>query len=322
MTLRTFVTYGSLLLLAATRPAVAQPTAADGPKSTDLDGRARAKALYAQGESAYAQGSFGKALGLYKQAFEAWPLPGFQFNMGQCHRQMGDFAQAIAAFNLYLEQSPQAPNRKTVVALLKASKRALMRQPAETPAVVAAAEAAPASEVEPPPPTQASLAPSPPAAATGAGLTTTAEEAAATQEESDDDGSEDATERVAAPAAPPTEAAAMTARPDGRRPSRALFWTATASTGIFLATAIVTGSLALARNHDFKNPATTDSQRQDAKQTGQTLQTVTNISLVCGGLSAVGAVILWKLGGKRSETAGLSAAWVPGGMLLTKQGRF
>lgn len=332
MTLRTFVACGSFLVLVAAGGSALAQAEGERPASAELDGRARAKALYAEGEHAYQQKDFAKALGLYQRAFEAWPLPGFQFNIGQCYRQMGDLAQAIAAFNLYLEQSPRAPNRKTVVALLKDAKRALMRHPSPPPPVVAAAEdapAVPAAENEPPPVAAQAPAPSP-APAEAAPAPAAPQETAKQEddgEEDDDgkdgDGGKDAHEATPAPTpAPVATAFAPPPRPQGHHVGRAWFWAATASSGAFLVTAIVTGSLALSRNHEFKDATTSASQRQDDKSSGQALQTATNVSLVCAGAGAVAAVVLWSLRDRGPDGSALSAVWVPGGVLLSKQGRF
>lgn len=325
MSLRSFVALLFVAWLAArARPASAQPATEPSPQppaetaeaqpgpSAEQERRAQAKALFDQGEAAYRREDFAQALGFYQQAFAAWPLPGFQFNIGQCYRQMGDFAQAIAAYGLYLEESPHAPNRKTVLTLLKQSRRALKQHPpAATPvatpsAPTVAPDMAPApAEATQPVPEVASPAAAPPAPPAAAA------------------------EPVTRPAAPAPASAAkrgttmVAARGRGHG---AWFWTATAGAGVLATVAIVTGAMALSRNHDFKNPATSDSQRLSDKQSGQTLQTVANLSLVGSGLCAAGAVLLWTLGDGRAAPAQVpfqvSTAWVPGGLVIVKQGRF
>jgi tetratricopeptide (TPR) repeat protein len=312
MTLRTLIASASfVMLLAGARPALPQAANTEGSGLAEQDSRTRAKRLFAEGESAYGQKNFERALTLYKQAFDAWPLPGFQFNMGQCYRQLGDFGQAIAAFNLYLEQSPKASNRQTVLALLKAAKRALAQHPAAPVALAPPIAPTPAASAAEP-------APSPEEAQTSAHAEVAAPAALTESDEEEPD------KPPAVPAASPQPqlATARTAPEAARRLSPTWFWIATAGTGLFAGTAIITGAMALSRNHEFKNSATTDSQRQEAKQSGQALQTATNVSLVCGGLGAAGAVILWKLSYGRAKPSDVSVAWMPGGVLLTTQGRF
>jgi hypothetical protein len=283
-----------LLILASSSRAFAEPPSA---ATFENDNRASAKDLFAQAEQAYSDKDFAQALSFYKQAFEAWPLPGFQFNIGQCHRQMGQFAQAIAAFQLYLEQSPKAPNRKAVRALLKTCKRELARHPSP-PAAEPRMEDAAAPQAD-------TLASNGEAPATSSAEPSAETPASATPSP--------APQLVTTPKRPASDAA--------RPLSPTWFWVATAGTGIFAGAAVVTGMMALSRNHEFKDPATSDGQRQDAKRTGQALQTATNVSLVCSGVSAVTAVILWRLS-YGQQAPDLSVAWVPGGVLLTQQGRF
>lgn len=290
MPLPRFIAFAWLLLLiAGSGRAFAQSPSTTGFENDD---RAHAKELFSQGESAYGDKDFARALSFYKQAFAAWPLPGFQFNIGQCHRQMGQFAPAIAAFQLYLEQSPKAPNRKAVRALLKTCQRELARHPTP-PTEVVEAEPPKVEDVAP-------IAETPPPVKT--------EEPA----------------RIATPAPDLTiHPTPELATPELARPlSPTWFWLATASTGVFAGAAVVTGAMALSRNHEFKDSATSDSQRQNDKRTGQSLQTATNVGLVCSGVSAITAVVLWKLTYGRSPSDGASVAWVPGGALLTHQGRF
>ncbi|MBN2493021.1 MAG: tetratricopeptide repeat protein [Deltaproteobacteria bacterium] len=93
--------------------------------------RARAKELFLQGETLYKLGRFAQALEAYSQAYKAAPLPGFLFNIGQCHRQLGDFEQAIFFFRGYLREKPKASNRQVVEALIVESQQAQAAKEAE-----------------------------------------------------------------------------------------------------------------------------------------------------------------------------------------------
>src|SRR5688572_8188229 len=73
---------------------------------------------FQKGEKLFALGRFDEALDQYEQAFEARPLPAFLFNIGQCHRNLGNFEQAIFSFRKYLRQLPDADNREAVEALI------------------------------------------------------------------------------------------------------------------------------------------------------------------------------------------------------------
>src|SRR4051812_24080106 len=81
----------------------------------DLD---KAKEIYGQAEKEYQLGRFDDALKLYQQAFEAKPLPGFLFNIGQCHRNLGNWERASFFYQGYLAREPKAKNRSAVLALI------------------------------------------------------------------------------------------------------------------------------------------------------------------------------------------------------------
>jgi len=52
------------------------------------DKKTEAKLLFKRAQLAYKLGKFENALGEYSKAYEMLPLPGFLFNIGQCHRQL------------------------------------------------------------------------------------------------------------------------------------------------------------------------------------------------------------------------------------------
>jgi tetratricopeptide (TPR) repeat protein len=82
------------------------------------------------GERLFALGRFAAALVEYEKAFEAAALPHFLFNIGQCHRNMGDYDAAIFSFRTYLKLWPGAPNRPAVerlLALLEEKRAAALR---------------------------------------------------------------------------------------------------------------------------------------------------------------------------------------------------
>ncbi|MGE5187229.1 MAG: tetratricopeptide repeat protein, partial [Acidobacteriota bacterium] len=98
-----------------------------------------AKRHYDRGEKLFALGRFDQALDEYQKAFDAKPLPGFLFNIGQCYRNLGDYDQAIFSFKKYLKLSPDASNRDKVEKLIgdledkkeRGEGQKLVRKPAE-----------------------------------------------------------------------------------------------------------------------------------------------------------------------------------------------
>jgi len=102
-----------LLVLAAGVAVAAGPASAED-RATKL-----AKKHYARGEKLFALGRFDDALLEYEAAFEAKPLPGFLFNIGQCHRNLGDYDEAIFSFRKYLKLAPDADNKDDVLSLIE-----------------------------------------------------------------------------------------------------------------------------------------------------------------------------------------------------------
>ena len=78
-----------------------------------------AKRHYDRGQKLYALQKFDEALDQFQKAFDAKPLPGFLFNIGQCHRNLGDYDAAIFSFKRYLKLEPEADNREQVEELIE-----------------------------------------------------------------------------------------------------------------------------------------------------------------------------------------------------------
>ena len=124
--------------------------------------RVAAKGLYGKGIVAYEASRFDEALSDFTAAYALDPAPSLLFNLGQCHRKLGQWSDALAAYERYLRERPLAANRADVESLIDEVKKQLPPPPpakAEPPTVVVV-EAAPP---KPPPPTA-----SPPAPATTA----------------------------------------------------------------------------------------------------------------------------------------------------------
>ena len=95
----------------------------------------RAREQFSAGQAAYANGRYEQALGAFSAAYGLQPVPGFLFNIAQCHRQLGNYERAAVFYQQYLDLSPSSANTATVRALLseieaseKESKRRLAEQ--------------------------------------------------------------------------------------------------------------------------------------------------------------------------------------------------
>jgi tetratricopeptide (TPR) repeat protein len=78
-----------------------------------------AKRYYNRGQKLFALQKFDDALEQFQKAFDAKPIPEFLFNIGQCHRNLGDYEAAIFSFKRYLKLDPEAPNREKVEELIE-----------------------------------------------------------------------------------------------------------------------------------------------------------------------------------------------------------
>ena len=111
-----------------------------------------ARRQVAAADIAYRLGRFDEALAGYTRAYELYPVPALLFNIGQCHKNLHDYARAVFFFEGYLRDAPAAHNRVLVEDLLR-ELRAELARAAPAPA---APDTAPAAPDTAPPPVAAS----------------------------------------------------------------------------------------------------------------------------------------------------------------------
>ena len=87
--------------------------------------KTKAKIHFGTGKKAFDAGDFSTALAQYNKAYALLPLPGLLFNIGQCYRNLNRSQEAINAFKIYLEESPDARNRPAVEKLIQELKKKL-----------------------------------------------------------------------------------------------------------------------------------------------------------------------------------------------------
>jgi tetratricopeptide (TPR) repeat protein len=98
------------------------------------DDTAAAKALVKEARLAFDTGDFQTALQKYEAAFKLKPVPALQFNLGQCHRQLGHTERALYFFRRFLDSSPpeeQAAQVRPLVDELQAKLTKAERQRVE-----------------------------------------------------------------------------------------------------------------------------------------------------------------------------------------------
>jgi len=84
-----------------------------------------ARKHFDEGERSFKLGRFADALAAYSRAYEAAPLAGFLFNIGQCHRMLGNHERAVFFYQGYLREKPDARNRRAVEKLIQGSQAKL-----------------------------------------------------------------------------------------------------------------------------------------------------------------------------------------------------
>lgn len=90
------------------------PLSAVGAELTG-DAKAQARQKYTEGNEAYEHGEFRKALTAFDAAYQLAPLPGFLFNVAQCHRQLGAYERAAFFYRRYLALSDKEPSNAPMV---------------------------------------------------------------------------------------------------------------------------------------------------------------------------------------------------------------
>jgi tetratricopeptide (TPR) repeat protein len=154
---------GSSLLLAALplltataaeppkpRAASPKPAATAGQKE---DPETAARLFFEQAQREYDLGNFDKALVGYSEAYRLVSAPALLFNIGQCHRQLGQYERAAFFYRRYLALEPDSPDAPVVQGLIQqmeAKQAELTRPPASgTPAEVPLKPEAPAPASKP-----------------------------------------------------------------------------------------------------------------------------------------------------------------------------
>jgi tetratricopeptide (TPR) repeat protein len=90
------------------------PRSAAGAELTE-EAKAQAREKFSDGNAAYEQGNFRQALEDFEAAYQLAPLPGFLFNVAQCHRQLGNYARAASSYRRFLTLSEKEPANAAMV---------------------------------------------------------------------------------------------------------------------------------------------------------------------------------------------------------------
>ncbi len=104
--------------------------------------RVAARDHYKKAMLHYKLSEYRQALEEFKEAFRNFEEPSMLFNVGQCHRQLGQKSEAIRFYRAYLRDVPNATNREEVRKLIAGLEESLQKdREAEAAAAKAKAEA-------------------------------------------------------------------------------------------------------------------------------------------------------------------------------------
>jgi hypothetical protein len=91
--------------------AVAKPGAAKEPAAAAANEPpptpAEAKGLYDQGRREFNLGHYTEALALFERAYKAQPVHKLLYNIGQCHRLLGNLEQAKRVYRAFIAEAPE-----------------------------------------------------------------------------------------------------------------------------------------------------------------------------------------------------------------------
>ena len=104
-----------VIALAAAAAPVARTAHADDALDENDPDYQKARKLSTAGRKLFDLGKFQQALAKFEAAYEAKPIPGLLFNIGQCHRNLDAYDAAIFSFKKYLRLIPDAPNKAAVL---------------------------------------------------------------------------------------------------------------------------------------------------------------------------------------------------------------
>lgn len=77
-------------------------------------GGADVESTFREGQARFDEHRYAEALVLFQQVYKEFKAPAILFNIAQCHRNLGNWAQAAAQFRRYLRESPKASNAEAV----------------------------------------------------------------------------------------------------------------------------------------------------------------------------------------------------------------
>ena len=85
-------------------------TEAVAADKNEADSEEKAKEQYLKGKERFAAGAYQEALDSFTEAYNASGKPDLLYNLAVCCEKLGDYERAIAYYELYVEEKPDAPD--------------------------------------------------------------------------------------------------------------------------------------------------------------------------------------------------------------------
>ena len=161
--------------LLAAAALLAAPVAVRPALAGDDAGIAQARQHFQRGKQLFDAGDYRAAMAEFAAADRAAPSPMLEFNIALCHERLGERAEAVRRYRLYLDRVPNATNRASVEAKIRTLEAEIAAEARPEPGAgaVGPGPVAPGPTPEQPP---AGPAPEPPAADAGAAAEPTGDE--------------------------------------------------------------------------------------------------------------------------------------------------
>ncbi len=268
------------------------PSVQGAPQDAD----AQARYLFTKAQDMFISEQFDEALNFYQAAYQLKPLPGFLFNIAQCHRFAGRYEKAIHFYNRYLSSGSSVHSRTDVEKVLRYVTEKLSQAnqdttPASQPALASGSSV---------PESRKGVEPTAPTAPISTG--------SVAQEKGSNRGA-----ALSATGASPL-------RKNASNRAAILLWSGVGLSTALLITAVTTGQLASDRSDAYNDLNTSPSQRPELKSSGQALARASIVTFaLTAALGTATGLYAW-LGYRRAQPVVSAVSCGEGGLLAVRGG--